>query len=200
MFVPTLYMILALIATSSFMRPGDDPRDDRAIRQALSAHEFKEERLALISFGEKLFPAYERILADKNATRHEIGRIYIVLSAVKADRRRFLERAVASLVDSDSGNRRCAVILLGQIGSERDTAPIVALLSDTEFTVGYAAAETLQAIGGPRDLAAMNTWLAVSKPENYSKEYQGSYETIRKNVTKSRDELKTRLDKAKKKP
>ena len=51
--------------------------------------------------------------------------------------------------------------------------------------------KTLATIGGPRELAALNIWLAVSKPENY----------VRKYVTASRDALRARLDEAKaKKP
>ena len=116
---------------------------------------------------------------------------------MKADRSRFLKTAIGKLVDSDKSVRRVAVSFLGEIGSERDTAPIVALLADEEFTVGVAAAKALSTIGGPRELAALNVWLTVTKPENYSKEWQGSYESLQKNVTKSRDALKARLDEAK---
>lgn len=175
----------------------DDPRDDMAIRLLFTANEFKEQREALISHGEKLFQAYERILADKNATRREIGGIFGVLIEVQADRSRFLERAVAELASPDSGVRRNAVRLLAEIGSQRDTPPVHSLLSDEDFTVGVAAAMTIQAIGGSRDLAALNTWLAVSNDKRYSSEYRKQYEVLREHVTKARDGLKQRLDKEK---
>ena len=175
----------------------DDIPNDRAIRLMLTAIEFKDERKLLVQHGEKIFPSFERILADRDANSTELTRLFIVLLAVKADRSRFLESAVAKLSHSDKSVRRVAVSFLGEIGSERDTAPIVALLADEEFTVGVAAAKTLSTIGGPRELAALNIWLTVTKPENYSKEWQGSYESLRKNVIKSRDALKERLDKEK---
>ncbi len=175
----------------------DDIPNDRAIRLMLTAIEFKDERKLLVQHGEKLFPSFERILADRDANPTELTRLFIVLLAVKADRSRFLESTVAKLSHSDKSIRNVAVSLLGDIGSELDTAPIVALLADEEFTVGVAAAKAISTIGGPRELAALNIWLIVTKPENYSKEWQGSYESLRKNVTKSRDALKARLDKEK---
>lgn len=191
----TTLLFSALIC--SYALSNDDIPNDRAIRLMLTAIEFKDERKLLVQYGEKLFPSFERILADRDANSTELTRLFIVLLAVKADRSRFLESAVAKLTDSDKSIRNVAVSLLGDIGSELDTAPIVALLSDEEFTVGVAAAKTLSKIGGARELAALNVWLTVTKPENYSKEWQGSYESLRKNVTKSRDALKERLDKEK---
>ncbi len=191
----TTLLFIALIC--SYALSNDDIPNDRAIRLMLTAIEFKGERKLLVQHGEKIFPCFERILADPDANSTELTRLFIVLTAAKADRSRFLEPAVAKLSHSDKSVRRVAVSLLGEIGSERDAAPIVALLADEEFTVGVAAAKTLSTIGGPRELAALNIWLKVTKPENYSKEWQGSHEGLRKNVTKSRDALKARLDEAK---
>ncbi len=163
----------------------------------LTAIEFKDDRKLLVQHGEKIFPSFERILADRDANSTELTRLFIVLSALKADRSRFLEPAVTKLSHSDKSVRRVAVSFLGEIGSERDASPIVALLADEEFTVGVSAAKTLSTIGGPRELAALNVWLTVTKPETYSKEWQGRYDSLRRNVTNSRDALKARLDKEK---
>ena len=142
-------------------------------------------------------PLYGRILDNPDSDAHLVVRTLVVLIEIKADRSTFVDRAILKLADPRAKVRSYAVSLLGNIGSERDTAPIVALLADEEFTVGVAAAKALSIIGGPRELAALNIWLTVTKPENYSKEWQGRYESLRKNVTNSRDALKERLDKAK---
>ncbi len=82
-----------------------------------------------------------------------------------------------------------AVRLLGQIGSERDTPPIVALLSDKDPTISCNAATTLQAIGNHRTLTALDVWLNSGNHQDN--------EVLRKHVAKCRDELKQRLEKEK---
>ena len=176
------------------------PPSDREIREMLQVDDqIGGEQRTLIAFGEQLFPAYLRILAAKDVKPTEVTRIFSMLTVVKADRSRFHEHAVDGLAHSRNGVRRSAVALLAEIGGERDTAPIHALLSDGDFTVGVAAVKTIQAIGGPRDLAALNTWLAVSNDKRYTPEYRKQYEILREYVTKSRDGLKERLDKEKEK-
>jgi HEAT repeat protein len=107
----------------------------------------------------------------------------------------FVEPRLAAVVaHSHPDVRRTAVILLGQIGSERDAARVVALLSDEEWTIPFAAAKALAAIGDRRAPAAMDVWLNSGLHRANAAEYEAQ----RKHVIKCRDELKERLDKAKK--
>jgi hypothetical protein len=82
--------------------------------------------------------------------------------------------------------RWVAVQLLEQIGTNVEGSAVVALLSDAEKLVAYAAAKTLVAIGGPRELIAMDAWLlGVSHQDDRQ---------LRLHVKKCRDRLAERLD------
>lgn len=164
------------------------------VRQMLRVDEFKQERTALIELGERVFPIYLRILAAKDADPTEVGCIFGVLAAVKADRSQFLEHAVAGLTHEHVSVRRVAVQLLAQIGTVADLAPVVAMLSDSEWTNAIAAGKTLAAIGDKRTLTAMDVWLNSHAGKADSDKIQVE---VHKHVTKARDELKARLDKAK---
>ncbi len=196
--VAVVFKFLTIVNSPEFAVGGrpELPTID-TIRVVLGAIEFKQDRTDLIVLGTKAFPTYEQILNDPKATRDEIGRIFGVLTAATADRSRFLERAVAELVSLDSGVRETAVGLLAQIGSERDTPPVVALLSDGDITVGVAAAAALKMIGGPRDLVALNARLIASDHKHFTPQYQVHHEVLRNHVAKCRDELKQRLEKPK---
>lgn len=169
---------------------GGDLPDEYEVRELLRVNEFKEERRALIAFGERAFPVYLRILADADARHDEVGRIFNVVSNVEADRSGFLEYAVAKLADPQFLVRLPAVHLLGQIGSERDAAPVVALLSDERPEASYAAAKTLVVIGDQRALVAFDVWLLTGNHRENG--------DLRQHVAKCRDKLKQRLEKAKK--
>jgi HEAT repeat protein len=144
----------------------------------------------LDALGEKAFPAYERILADPQASAHEVTGIFGVLLAVKADRSRFVEPAAKRLTETERGVRWCAVRLLGQIGSRKDSPPIVALLWDEDITIVRAAAEALAVIGGDRELTALDIWLK-----------SGNHRTIvdlRRTVQQCRDALQRKVEEEKK--
>lgn len=175
--------------------PSDEEIYD--VRQMLKAHEFKEERRALIEIGERAFPIYFRILNRKDVDSEEVSRIFGILAAVKADRSQFLKQAIGGLSSQNTGVRLTATLLLGEIGSARDTAPMVALLSDEEWTVGIAAAKALAKIGDRRALTAMDVWLNSSSPGRHRNEQLDK--ALRKHIAKYRDELKQRLEKEKKK-
>ncbi len=123
----------------------------------------------LIEFGPRAFPAYEAIIADPKSESREIVLLFGAVGDIKADRKQFLDLAAARLNDSSSNVRRAALLLLNEIGSDRDTSPIVALLSDEDKLVRRTAAKTLSRIGGKRDLVAMDIWL---KTGNYQGEVQ----------------------------
>jgi HEAT repeat protein len=169
-----------------------------AIRAQLEGHEF-DRRVALIRMGERVFPAFQAILADPKTQHIYVSRIFVVLEAVKADRRQFVGPVVRRLSDPNSGVRGQAVRLLAHIGSEREIPPIVALLSDTDITVGYGAATALLAIGNERAVDAMTVWLnsgnhRVDDPDNLREEVKRGNEVLRQHVAKCRDELKQRLE------
>jgi HEAT repeats len=146
-------------------------------------------RQKLVAFGSAAFPVYDAILADPNQKSLERARIFDVLKDVKADRKRYIEPAIRSLSHSDHDLRLMAVQLLGKIGSEKDTAPVVALLADEEAIVVKAAAETLAEIGGWRELVALDAWLRSARARELSPLWIN-------NVQKPRDALKKRIDDA----
>ena len=168
------------------------------VRPLLWAAEFNEEHAILVEQGEKAFPAFLQILTAKDVKPIETARIFNVLAKVKIDRSQFLEHAILGLSHEHVSVRGTAVQLIAQIGSARDIAPVVALLSDTEWTNSVAAAKTLATIGDKRALAAMDVWLNSATPRNSVAEKAN--ELLRTNLTKYRDELKARLDKEKVKP
>jgi hypothetical protein len=84
-----------------------------------------------------------------------------------------------------SDARAAAVYFLGKIGDERDSLPLVPLLSDGSNRVRHAAATTLARIGSKRDLEAMDKWLKDGKHPNDADHMI--------HVKKCRDELEKRL-------
>jgi len=147
--------------------------------------------------GCRYFPAFETLLKDDRSDPWHVSRLLLFLCSVKSDRKQFHDLAVHRLAHSDAGVRMEAVKLLSQIGNEHDTAPVIALLSDGDFLTAYRAAETLTAIGGPKDLMAMNAWLNATDHKRFLPEYQLTHDSLRRYMTKFRDELKERLDKQK---
>lgn len=173
--------------------PPLDVRNVREVRMALRVKEpdktSEKYRQYLIHMGEKAFPAYEAILSDPKAYDVEVCGVFGIIYEVKGDCRRFIKYALARFMDSDYGVRRCAVWILGAIGSAAEASPVVALLSDEEKIVAYAAAKTLVAIGGPNEVVAMDVWLrGVSHRDDRE---------LREHVQKCRDALKKRLSEKK---
>jgi len=132
---------------------------DEYFRLLLNYEESGAEVIQLISYGEKAFPAYHRIIGAANASPILVERVFYILQSVKADQSGFVEPAMKWLGDSESGVRRQALKLLGQIGSRKETPPIVALMWDADRTIVRAAAETLAAICNDRDLMAVELWI-----------------------------------------
>ena len=188
--------IVATTMCAPAVRCDEKPDADFATVQRLVRHlQAKEGYQKLVDLGSRAFDAYQVILADESVSAHELSRIFSVLARVEADRKPFLEHAVRSLVHTDRTVRLCAVNLVGKIGGPAETAPLVALLSDghtvATHTIPYAAATALAAIGGPREVVAMEAWLlGGSHPDD---------KPLREHVKKCRDELTARLAKESKK-
>lgn len=132
---------------------------DEYLRQLLNYEESGPEVIQLISYGDKAFPGYQRIIGSQNASPSLAGRVFYILQNVKADRSGFVEPAVKSLAEPEGSVRWQALRLLAQIGSLRDTPPIVALMWDDDSAIVRAAAEALTAIGGDRELMAIELWI-----------------------------------------
>ena len=171
------------------------PSDEREVLDLLGGEEFKEDRQKLVAWGAEAFPIYLGILEHKECTAMEKSRIFSVLRSVKADRSRFLEAVVSALAHENWSLRSSAVQLVAQIGTAKDASPVVALLSDgvepAYQSNCHFAAKTLAAIGGPREVIAMDAWLlGVSYADD---------KPLRTHVKKCRDELAARLAKEPKK-
>jgi hypothetical protein len=162
----------------------------------------------LIAMGEKVFPAYEAILAAPENSR-EVQHIFFTLRQTKGDRRRFVEPALRALTHSNIHVREQAALLLGEIGTNTEASPLVALLSDKDSFVAKAAGKSLAAIGGPREVLAMDVWLRGvpaekpgkqvvdldnEKPIEAPRRSDDTDERLRKRVREYRDELQKRLD------
>lgn len=196
-------LLIRLIIVVNVLQPPapgkDKPAVDEAkIRWLLNAEEAVDRKELAREGGlsPAAFPLYARILDNPKEDPYIVGRVLWFLTEIKADRSQFLDRAVAKLADPDSGVRRSALNLLGVIGTARDEAPVVALLSDQEWTVAIAAAKTLAAIRDRRALAAIDVWLATSTPlKDHNERFN---ETFRQDIAKYRDQLKARLEKEEK--
>ncbi len=164
--------------------PVASAQSDLSIRNRLGGIEF-DDRQDLIRMGEKAFPAFETILNDPEAKLGEIIRILGLLSDVDADRSRFLEHAVRRTADTIPQIRSNAARLLGKIGTIAEASPLVALLSDKNEVSVNAAATALAAIGGPRELVALDAWLLGVAHADYPQ--------LREHVKKCRTELVERL-------
>jgi hypothetical protein len=182
-------VLLAALGSPAAAQEKAEPTVER-IRSLLNVHEFKEQYRELIGFGEAAFPAYEQILNDPAANSMEVVGIFCVLGGVQADRRRFIEPAVRRLTEPSRDRRLSAVQILGRIGSRGDASPVVALLWDEERPVVRAAAEALCAIGGERELTALDIWIKA-----------GNHRTdgdLRRIVQQYRNQLQRRVEEEKK--
>jgi HEAT repeat protein len=185
-FVP----LVALLVSSSAV--GEDPPPTVAqVRDLLRGDESQTSgHKQLVALGARALPAYEAILADPKSEPLELAGAMTYVSDIKADRKQFPDLAVALFTHEDPVVRREALRLLAEIGSERDTTPILAMLSDEENGVRHAAAKTLAKIGGKRDLVALDIWLKTGN-------YQGDPFHFQ-HVKECRNALEKRLKEAQK--
>ncbi len=187
------FMALAFSDAAIAAAPPLTMEEERQIREALcwgcldDPEELKKYHY-LLRVGEKAYPIYEAILSDPKVTPEAVTKVYLLIDGEKPGARRFREYAVTHLTHADPGIRADALILLKDIGSSVEASPAVALLSDEDVSVRYAAARTLAAIGGSREVVAMDAWLRGVT-------YRDKVE-FRQHVKKCRDELKRRLDEA----
>jgi hypothetical protein len=144
-------------------------------------------RPRLLAMGDKMFPTYEKILATVQIRHEAKERIFLLIGEVKADRRQFIEPALNHLGSQNLPVKIAALELLAKIGTPAEAAAVVALLSSRDPKIASAAATTLVALGGPRELIAMDVWLnGGDHPNNVE---------LRLHVKKSREALKQKLDK-----
>jgi HEAT repeat protein len=162
------------------------------VRWQLKGPEFAAGRAELERLGDRAFDVFEKLLGSTDTTPQEASRILFVIRQVNADRSRFVRTAVQHLAHKDPDVRWEAVQLLGKIGTAADASPVVALLSDGEKVadqvIPYAAAKTLAAIGGRREVVAMDAWLLGASHRDDPH--------LRAHVKTCRDELQKRLEAA----
>ena len=169
--------------------------DVESIRSYLNGAERGED--PLVTIGSRAFPAYETLLTDRDTQPKHISNILYYIRIANGDRVRFVDPAVKHLASPAAIVRIRAAELLECIGSEKDTGPLIALLSDANVSVAYAAASAIKSIGGSRDLIALNVWLNSTKADVFQPEPSQDYKVLREYVIKFRDELEERLEKAK---
>lgn len=162
-----------------------EPEKIPKIRRELMRIDSDEGVPLIIQLGEKTFPEFEEILSDPKARPVEIYRTFYYIAEINADRSRFLEHAVQRASDPNDQIRSTAARLLGKIGSVTEASLLVALLSDKDFVAVNAAATALAAIGGPRELVALDAWLLGVAHADYPQ--------LREHVKKCRTELVERL-------
>jgi HEAT repeat protein len=148
----------------------------------------------LVRHGERLYPAYERVLADPRTGPLQAQNLIDILTGVGGDRTRFADPVAARLWFPRPEVRASAVMLLGEIGTDKQAAALVPLLGDATphrvpyITIRSLAAEAMAKIGGRRELAALDQFVALS--ESYDKLAGPDRDAI----VKARDALRKRLD------
>lgn len=191
MIANTIALILAGVSFIGLSFSNEDSPTVDEVTELLRENEdnFSAGHQKLEKLGEKAFPAYVKILDRGGPFPSDISNIFYVLTQVKADRSRFLEYAINGLAHKNVSVRYNAVQLLAQIGCAKDTAPVVALLSDKQWEIPFAAAKTLAAIGDRRTVDAFDVWLQTDGIQREDRQ-------LLEHVKKCREELKARLDKA----
>lgn len=132
-----------------------------------------------------LRPSFAAILVDPNSDPVKVACTFTTLLNTDTCDHKFLELAVKRLADESDRVRHSALCYLERYGKAENTQKITAMLADTDTAVRYAAAKTLAAIGGQRDLDAMDAWLKDGKHPN-----DADYLI---HVKKCRDELEKRV-------
>lgn len=115
-----------------------------------------------IDNGEGAFPELINILSDPASETWKVTQSFVVLYNIKSlHRQPFIPLALARL-DDEKIRDSTLLLVLGEIGSEREAVYVLPYLRDKDITVSYAAVEALGAIGGERELAALGSWLDSS--------------------------------------
>lgn len=171
-------------------KPNYNTISEKDVQELLTPKDFTDGRETLLKIGIGAFEAYDRLLVDPNLPSQKVVLIYHVLMDLDVDRQRFHQPAIQHIMHSDPYVRLNAAKLLGEIGSQQDIAPLVALLGDQSYYVINNSATALKSIGDQSTIIAYNVWLN-----------SGHYNepgVLRKHVIRCRDELKARLAKEKK--
>jgi HEAT repeat protein len=160
-------ILIAVLFVARLSWADDTPPSAELVRNLLQGSESQSSGLPqLVKLGAKALPAYEVILADPKSKPLELLVVMGLVSEIKADRTRFRDLAVGLFPHSDPRVRREALQLLAEIGTEQDTSPILAMLSDEEKLIRQEAAKTLVKLGGKRDLVALDIWLKTGNYRN----------------------------------
>lgn len=148
----------------------------------------------LAAYGVRLYPMYQRILTDDRTWPGPARNLIGILIDVGGDRAQFADPVATRLWHPDPEYRAPAVKLLGEIGTERQAAALVPLLGDASphrvpyTTIRGLAAEAMAKIGGRRELAALDQFVAWTAAAGKLDDPD------RDAIVKARDALRKRLD------
>jgi hypothetical protein len=146
----------------------------------------------LVRLGERAFPTYESILSDPAVTAREAARIFGLLRDVKAERSRFAEYTGRWLTADEADASRQAAHLLSQIGNRSDASLLVALLWDQDGTIVGPVVTRLGAIGGGRELTALDIWARIKAEKLHADD------DLRRHLQQARDAIQRRIEAEKK--
>jgi HEAT repeat protein len=133
----------------------------------------------IVALGEQVYPAFEAILSDPAVTTSEALQVFEQLVYMAGDRSRFAPYVVRQLA-AYRPRLLWLIRLLGDIGSRRDTAPLVALLYDSNPIVVRDALAALGKLGGEREQVAIDIWLKSKAADLHAAEQARA--AIRKRV------------------
>lgn len=153
--------------------------------------------------GVKLFPLYREVLEDPKRDGRSVRAVMSILWHLAQDEKlrpevakQFGGLTLRHLAGKDYMVHISALGLLRVIGGERDTAAVAPLLLAEMREARYAAAKTLAAIGGPRDVLVLDT--VITNADRY-RDAEGnrllSAEYDVKDFEKFKAELEARLQK-----
>jgi hypothetical protein len=156
--VPLPRLSPAVPAQASGSAQSASLEDVRLVRNNIYWEDPEDRREGLEALGRlgsnRVFDACQAILVEPK-NDDEIGRVLSLLRRLKADRR-FRAPALRLLKHADSHVRSVAVMLLGQIGTVSDASAVAACLFDPDRYFVCKAADALEKIGGPSELAALD--------------------------------------------
>lgn len=134
----------------------------------------------------KVFAAFEIILDNPRSDREVCVLFGYLCHKLDGDARRLVGPTALRLAHPNSDVRNNAVLALTEIGTQEESAALVALLSDENYYVAQFAATALVKLGGPNELVALDVWLQGSSHRDDAKR--------RDHVQKCRRELHQRLN------
>ena len=138
---------------------------------------------------DELLPAFYAILTDPGMDAEKVSGVFYALANTDARGEQWVQLAVLKLTDPDYQVRDGALYYIGLFATERDVAPVLALLSDPKRFVRFAAVQTLAKLGGKHELGELDLWLEKGTTHRKDGDYM-------RHVKECRDSIEKRLNEA----